>query len=145
MADFTVNGKQYKSRKMDLLRVQMNVLRRIGPLVPAMMVLHKAQQDGIPVQTALVMVGDQMIAAFGSMSDADVDYVRNACLDLVEANINGAWVPLRADGMLMDGTLGLLDICQIMIYVLKDTFLPFFSGVSRLTSVGEAPKEAPQA
>lgn len=151
MAEFTVNGRQYRSGMMPA-RTQFHVMRRMAPILPTMqsaitasMRVKAAQDAGQPIpadaQEAAVTAGLDFIAAIGTLSDENANYILDQCLAVVQVNqteFSGKWSPLRGPGGQMFD-LDMMSEMEIVKEVVQDNYGPFFQGViARLNAGGAA-------
>ncbi len=161
--EFEVGNFTYRASPMEA-RVQINVVRRVSPLVVGMVqpiinqLLEKRKTDAaiakatggearppsildLDISKALPGLASAM-QAVASMPDADFDYVQEACLRLVERQRTGdtGWVKIwnvAARQPQFDDIEG-HDLLTIMISVLRVEIGPFFSGlISSLTESGQ--------
>ncbi len=125
MAEFTIDGKAYKSGRLDAFK-QSHIVRRLAPLVgalaPALRVFKTDPMAALQLVTS----------ALAKLSDEDVEYVQKACLCVVERQNAGIWSPvLPRGGVLAFDDIGLLELNEITFNVLQDNLTPFFSGIGR--------------
>lgn len=150
MAEFTVNGRQYRSGMMPA-RTQFHVMRRMAPILPTMqsaisasMRVKAAQDLGIAIpadaQEAAMTAGLEFIAAIGALSDENADYILDQCLAVVQVNqteFSGKWSPLRSKGGQMFD-LDMMSELEIVKEVVLENYGPFFQGVAARLSSGAA-------
>lgn len=112
MVEFQVEGLTYRTTgKLDA-RTQFHVARRLAPVLVA-------------------MGGEDMIAsvaiALGKMTDADADYVLDACLAKVQRQQGTAWASVAApQGQIMFADMDMGALAQMVMAVLKEANLPGF-------------------
>lgn len=142
MAEFSVNGRQYRSGMMPA-RTQFHVMRRMAPILPTMqsaimasMRVKMAQDAGEPItgdaQEAAVSAGLDFIAAIGTLSDENANYILDNCLAVVEVQqgeFSGKWSKLRGSGGSMFD-LDMMSELEIVKEVVQDNYGPFFQGVA---------------
>jgi hypothetical protein len=138
MADFTVGGKQFKTKHMDLF-VQAKVVKRFGRLGFIMSFIQESLTKGEPLDKTIVTNIPAIMMAVGSLNDPDFEFIRDACLDAVQVQLNGSWGPLRSSsGALMWGDMSLMELCQVLGHVIRDIFFPFFREVAAISPADEA-------
>lgn len=148
MSSFKLDANSYMTRPLEV-RKAAHVLRRLTPFLPSLTVIYKATNDGISPMDATVMMSNPLIAAMSKMTDADQDYIFDACLfvtkrysgdpekgDAVWADV---WVQ---NGGLMFEDIGLFEMGQITWNVLQDTYRPFFSALQAIAQPAGKPKKA---
>src|SRR5712671_1641786 len=103
MADFQINGTNYKSRKMDAM-AQLKVLKRIAPAAVALKPLFgkdlkpNGQTNGQLAEqkelTNLDIIGP-IAEAIAILPDDDMDYVIDQCMSLCQReNNHGGWATI---------------------------------------------------
>lgn len=130
MADFAVNGVQFRSAKMDL-RKQFHVQRRIALIYPALLGA-KAVMESDP----LLAVG-YVSTAINRLGDEDWDFILNACLEVVQVQQAATlWVNIKTAGAdtLQFNNLTLADLDLIVFNVLFENLGPFIDALPSLSS-----------
>lgn len=96
-SEFAIGGHSYRAGRMDAFK-QLAVARRLGPFVKAFYHAIAASNGGNPIEAY-----QPILDAIGGMSDADAEFVLNACLATVSRQQpGGAWAPiLPAPGQIM--------------------------------------------
>lgn len=137
MGEFTVAGQNYKSAKMDAMK-QFHVSRRLAPVLAGIAPLLKDLKGADPL-AALAPAAE----AIGGISDADAEYILNACLDLCQRQQPGniGWARVRSSGGLMFEDIGMAEMLQIAWAVLSENLGGFFSGLPGPTSGGTVRQE----
>jgi hypothetical protein len=137
MAEFQIKDISFKTRPMDLFK-QIQVLRRIGPFVPDMIITYRAMEKGAtPIDAAIVM-GPDILKVFSAMKDEDVQYIVQNCLEIVQFNKGGEiWNPLMTSGRLNSLDVDLFLTGQIVWKVLEDNLRPFFLDLKALSPAGQ--------
>lgn len=138
MIEFEIAGHGYRSASMPL-RTQFHVTRRLAPVLGAIGPLVKgidfrALKDDPVAQVALfdrvlehVLPG--IAETIAAMSDADSDYVINACLQACERRqAVGGWARVMVGSAIMFADLTLPAMMQITYRIMQDTIGPFFGG-----------------
>ena len=140
MSEITLNGRQFALGEMNVLHAQLHVYRRLAPAQFELMRIFKGFEAGFPAEVVLITTFDDWTPFLAKLSDADMEYIRDACLRTVRIFLNGLWVDLYpAGGKLADSTLELMDIMMLMGAVIKKTFLPFFNGLAQ-----QSPQQGPK-
>lgn len=84
MAEFSVNGFDYRSSKMDAL-TQLHVVRRLSPVIGA---LREFAVEGVDATKALDAL-EPVAMVVAKIPDDDVNYIVNACLSTVQRKQDG--------------------------------------------------------
>lgn len=127
MAEFTISARNYRTGKMDAF-TQFHVSRRLAPLFSE---LKEASSKG---NTDLGNGIEAMAKAVSAMSDADSEYILNACLNVTQRQVGEAWTPVRVSGRLMYDDIDLAVLMQIAGRTLFENLSPFFSGLPNQVS-----------
>lgn len=120
MADFTVDGIAYRSRKMPA-RTQAHVLRRLAPIIDP---VYRLMSSGGMTDDAV----GAFAKGFADLEDEQLDYVMDHCLSVVQRKQGEAW----ANFMGSDGKTPIfqdVDLTvhvQIIANVLRDNYEPLF-------------------
>ena len=104
---------------------QLHVVRRLVPVGAKLAPLAGS------ADTAGALQGLAEVA--GNLSDDDVEYVINACLDVTQIRDGGGFAPLRAQGQTMY-PLELATLLQIAARVLQDNLSGFFAALPSVSS-----------
>ena len=132
MASFTIGDKAYRSAQMDVYK-QAHVLRRLGPIIPVLTIILKARESGMGLPDVIAYTADALTSAFGKLSDADTEYVFNACLAVTQFQQSGTlWVDIAPGGVRMFEGMSLFEIVSITGYVLQDNLGPFYSALQAI-------------
>lgn len=100
---FTVAGNSYKARKMPAM-TQFHVARRLAPILGALMeAVPASAMDGKTVDLAKIdglKMMEPIAQVISTMSDADSEYILNACLEACDRQQPGdaGWGPVKAKG-----------------------------------------------
>ena len=153
MAEFKIHGVSYKTQRLEV-RKSAHVLRRLGPILPYLTMILKAEKDGMPMLDAALAltdarIGAPLMSALGKLTDADQDYILDACLATTVRHSadpdkqNGVWADVWvAQGGMMFDDIGLFEMGTIAWHVLQDTFRPFFSALQAVAQPAGKPKQA---
>lgn len=134
MVDFTINGRTFRSSKMEL-RKQFHVHRRIALIYPAFLGA-RAVMDNDP----LLAVG-YISSAVNRLNDGDWDFIMDACLDVVKVQqAENLWVDVKTKGtsLLQFQDITLTDLDLVMLYVIEENLGPFIDALPSLTSIAKA-------
>lgn len=124
MTEFEINGVQYRAQTMDA-RQQFHVARRIiSMLVPPEGVADKDKGDKDGIIAALDGFADKL----STLPDAQLDYVIDACLDIVSRKDGGTWSPIRRAGAMMYD-LDLYTLGAIVYHVVRRQLGGFFASL----------------
>lgn len=120
--NFEVNGTTYATTKLPVL-VQLNLARRIAPALGA---IASAQADG--ASTMEGFAGPIMNAVAG-MPETDVNWIVTTCLSVVQKMVDGQPpITLARGGTIMDDSLPLPDVLNIVGKVVQENLGSFFGG-----------------
>lgn len=141
--EFTINSIQYRTGKLNAF-TQLHITRRLTPCLGHLAglvggkVTLKYDEGG----TVTDIDGDiaDLLAplsnAVTSLSDEDVEYIINACLEATERKqAGGGWARLRVNGVTMFEGLSLPAMLQIAYYVIKDNLTDFFADLPSLSNL----------
>jgi len=151
MVEFTIGQGQYRAGKLDARR-QFHVARRIAPLVGQLQMLAPALagkniEEMSEAETARAF--EQALIPFteelSKMSDADCDYVLDACLSVVQRQQQGGgwqaiWNP-RAGRMQFED-INVSEMMQIAGQVIMDSLGGFFAtspATAQMSAAGPGP------
>lgn len=138
--EFEVGGRNYRTPRLSAMD-QLHVSRRIAPvlaeLAPALGSLSRllgpvegeeAEPVAIPEGGELGETLPPLMKAFAAMSDADVDYVINKCFRALQVDAGGdKWARMMSvNGAMMDDTMQLPDMLQILYKVVEANLASFF-------------------
>lgn len=140
MADFEVSGQNYKSKAMPAI-TQFHVMRRLTPVIASfkdLIPLIKAGGGKIDIATVnLSALIEPAAAALAGMSDADTEFVINACMMVCERQQGAAWSPIWSEGAKRSrfDDIQMTEMLQIVAAVLLDAFSSFGPSLARGSSV----------
>lgn len=132
---FTSQGVRFRATKLVALK-QLNLYRRIAPLLPPMLPLLSELLKSLPTEEAasdepapgltmqkvgsvlgnldsLLPLAMPLMEAFAGLSDADAEYILNMCLNTVEREQQDVWHPIWINNRTMFRT-ELSDITQLL-------------------------------
>lgn len=120
MSDFEIGGRKFKTGKMNVFK-QFHVVRRISPilsdLVPAIGEIQKLAKGGEKTESEkfdeMAVILSPFLSGFSKLSDADSEFLLYGLLSSVEVQINGAWMKVATDTMLMVQDMELPALLQI--------------------------------
>lgn len=132
---FNSQGVRFRATKLVALK-QLNLYRRIAPLLPPMLPLLAELLKSLPAEEAsaeetapcltmqkvgsvlgnldsLLPLAVPLMEAFAGLSDADAEYILNMCLNTVEREQQDVWHPIWINNRTMFRT-ELSDITQLL-------------------------------
>lgn len=135
--DFEINGKQYRSGKLDAFK-QFHVARRLAPLLSGVSSAVKTEgatpaAEGETTAPApkrdFADFLEPMADAIAHMPDADCDYILFTCLGAVQRQEGTSWAKLVAPGnrSLMFDDIDMGVMINITLKVIQDNLGNFFS------------------
>lgn len=144
MIEFTVGEQKYRTdRKIDVFK-QQNIVRRLAPLVAALVDASAGSPVEIAAGAAAAVLGNlqSLAQAVSEMKDADSDYVFKTCLAVVSRRLpnDTGWAKLTSPaGDLMYEDVDLLALYQITWRVLEENLAGFFTGLAADSAGAAAP------
>jgi hypothetical protein len=122
--EFTHAGQNYKAGKLDAMR-QFHVMRRLAPLLPEL------AGAGLKPGGDPLAILEPLARIVSTMQDADVEYVLNSCMAVVERQQSGgAWAKIQAaPGALMFPDIDMAAMLAIAWQVLQHNLSGFFAGL----------------
>lgn len=141
--DVTIKETTYRIGKLNAFG-QLHVARRMAPVTGKMVTLVEGYDESHP-EASLEDLGH----ALAGLSDSDVEYIINTCLDAVSVHQpGGGFARLRTKNTLMY-EVDMLDMLFLSFHVIKENLGSFFSELRTLlpeektppTSSGEASPE----
>lgn len=143
--EFSIGKQAYRTGKLDAF-TQLHIVRRLTPCLGKLAALAgtgvklKYGEDGKveDMDGDLDAVLTPLANALTAMSDADVEYVLNACLEVTERRqAGGAWAALRVKGVTMFDGLTLPVLLQIAYHVVRENLTDFFGELPSLSGLGD--------
>lgn len=130
--EFEIGGNTYRSGKMDTFK-QFHVSRR---LVPVLGTLAGAATGEVSFDELV----QPLMHGIASMTDADCDFILEACLKVVQRQQGTAWAPVFASNSqaLMFDDIDMATMLQIAGKVIEDNLSGFFPG----KGAGKSPPQA---
>jgi len=143
VSEFVVGGHTYRAGKM-LVKKQLHVIRRIGPILTDLgsLATLKTGASMAEVMAALTPIAN----AVGAMSDADLDYVMDSCLNVCLRQQGDAWTPVwnaRA-GAAQFADILLPALLQLTARVMQENFSDFLDALPQPSS-GPPESQSPPA
>lgn len=141
--EFSVKDRVFRAGKMDAFQ-QLHVVRRLAPCLGKLAGLAgsdlelKKDEAGNVVDVAgdIGPVVSSLAEAVAALSDADAEYVINACLEAAECkNPGGGWAPVRKGGATMY-SLSLPAMLTISAKVMAVNLSDFFADLPSLSGLG---------
>lgn len=136
--DFEINGKKFKSRKLDATK-QFHIVRRVTPIlgdmVPAIQKLVKEKGDLENLTEdqkfeKIVPVVMPVVLGLSKLSDQDSEYVLFGLLAAIEMEqAGGGWAPICQGTMIMFQDLDLPVLLRIAAQAFSYNLSGFFSAL----------------
>jgi hypothetical protein len=119
--EFEISGNAYRSGKMDTFK-QFHVSRRLVPAFGNVV-------GGIHGEAGFDDLIQPLMQAIASMTDADCDFILDACLNVVRRQQKDAWSPIYAGAnqSLMFDDIDMTVMLQIAGKVIQDNLSSFFT------------------
>lgn len=143
MAEFK-NGKHiYRAGRMDAM-TQFHVMRRLTPCLGKMAglaggkvkLIFDAEGNIVDIDGDLDDVLLPLVNAITALSDDEVNFVFNACLEVTERKqAGGAWAPLCVKGTVMFDDITLPVRLQAVYQVVKENLTDFFGELPSLSNL----------
>lgn len=134
LTDVTIGERRFRVERLPA-RTQLHVLRRLGPalvaVIPTVIKLTQAD-EAMSDEETVKLVGTLMDAipdttmAIAAMSDRDVDYVIDACLDASYIMQGDTPARVRMNGALMFHDINLPTMIQLSYKVIEVSCADFF-------------------
>lgn len=129
--DLQINGINYRTGRMSAM-VQFHVARRLAPILFSLGQAAAKMGEAGPTEAAMegaLFTGFTAVAeGLSKMSDADSEYVMNACLDITARESGGGWAPLRVRAGLMFQDIDLQAMMKIAMSCIQENLGSFFPG-----------------
>ena len=144
--EFTIGKDVYRSGKLNAFS-QLHIARRLTPCMGQLAALASLDperiqfiKDGagklIDIKGDINLVITPLTNAITALSDEDVEYVLNACLEVTERKQTGnKWAPLRVNNVTMFDGLNLPALIQIAYHVILENLADFISGLPSLSGL----------
>jgi hypothetical protein len=155
VAEFQINGRQYRTTKLDP-RTALHVMRRLGAVLTSFndifvkigdaAALVETYPDMSPeeraarVAAAGVSAAEPLAKAVGEMSDAQVDYVLDSCMSVCSRFEETQWVPVWDAALKrsrFENDIDLMVMLQIVQHVLTDNLQGLFPALPSSSSARE--------
>ncbi|QEE24525.1 hypothetical protein CS053_08430 [Rhodanobacter glycinis] len=130
--DFEIKGQSYRSGKMDTFK-QFHVSRRLVPVLGGV-------AGAVSGDTSFDELVQPLMHGIACMTDADCDFILEACLKVVQRQQGNAWSPIYAGAnqALMFDDIDMSVMLQIAGKVIQDNLSGFFPGKVADTSPPQA-------
>jgi len=135
--EFTLDGVQYRTKKLDARRA-FHVSRRVAPVImqaDVLLVLKEAVDSKLSGALAMAQAAGPIVKHLAELSEADCDYVLDACLAAVYRLDKTVWQPLwnaQANRMMYED-LSMPQLLQITYQVLQENLGDFFTAAPLTT------------
>lgn len=147
MGEFTVNGQNYRTSKLDAMR-QFHLSRKIAPIIPTLIPVFaklakgEAEQNDTPLSNdieKLAPLFEPFAQAIAGMSDEMAEYVMGTCLSVVSRQQGTTWSPAWSvqQQVAMFDDIDAGAMVQICAYVVRESLGPFLAGL--LSASGSKP------
>lgn len=125
---FICNGTTYNAGKLDAF-TQLHIVRRLTPCIGKLAALVGAESDAQVNAGNLDAILTPLTQAVAALSDADTEYIINACLDVTERRQQGGgFAGVRVNGVTMY-TLSLPEMLQVTYNVIKANLEDFIAAL----------------
>jgi hypothetical protein len=150
MAEFPINGNEYRTNKLDAVK-QFHVARRIAPVlttsVDLIQIFEKIDLANIEnVEPEEIMKAiSPLVSAIGALPDEDAEYIINTCLRITQRKgPTGQWGPVMAQhgGGLMFDDIEMEHMLQIVWAVVQDNLARFLGALPSTSKGGAAVGQA---
>lgn len=114
-------------------RTAFHVTRRLAPMLGRLGPMLRASAD----RDSLDLILTPIAQAIAEMSDADCDYVLDACLDVATRRVaeTERYVPVARGRKMQFDDIDMPQMLQIAARVLQDSLGPFFAGLPSTSAV----------
>lgn len=139
MAEFSVNGQNYRSAKIDAMR-QFHLSRKIAPIIPALIpvfgkLAESQRAEGAkPLSSDLATMAnlfEPFAEAIAGMPDEVAEYVMGTCLSVVQRQQGTTWAPIwnERQKVCMFDDIDAGVMVQLAAYVVRESLGPFLAGL----------------
>jgi len=120
--EFEIGGNTYRSGKMDTFK-QFHVSRRLVPILGNV-------AGAVSGEASFEDLVQPLMAGIAAMTDADCDFILEACLKVVQRQQGTNWAPIYAgtNQALMFDDIDMSVMLQIAGKVIQDNLSGFFPG-----------------
>lgn len=150
MAEFPINGHEYRTSKLDAVK-QFHIARRIAPVLTNMVDLIQVFEklDLSSIEKAdpeeIMKAVSPLVSAIGALPDEDTEYIINSCLRITKRKgPTGQWGPVMAQhgGGLMFDDIEMEHMLQIVWAVVQENLARFLGALPSTSNGGAAPGRA---
>lgn len=139
MAEFTVNGQNYRTAKIDAMR-QFHLSRKIAPIIPALIPVFTKLSESKKDKAAKPLSNDiagmahlfePFAEAIAEMSDEAAEYVMGTCLSVVQRQQGTTWTNVwnKQQNVCMFDDIDAGVMVQLAAYVVRESLGPFLAGL----------------
>lgn len=138
MAEFSVNGQDYRSAKLDAMR-QFHLSRKLAPIIPTLIpvflkLAESRKASNKPLTEDLSSFSDLLepfAEGIAGMSDEHAEYILGTCMSVVKRQQGTAWSPVwnNAQKVCMFDDIDAGSMIQIGFQVIRESLGPFISGL----------------
>lgn len=143
MLEFEIDGKSYRANKLNAFK-QLHIVRRLTPCVAGLAgfadfklkIIKDEEGKILGVDGDMGAALEPLVKAIAGLKDEDVEYIFNACLEVVERKQGNGWSFVRLnDATMFD--LSLPELLQISARVIMDNLAGFMNVQSSLSGMEE--------
>lgn len=138
MAEFSVNGQNYRSARIDAMR-QFHLSRKLAPIIPTLIpvflqLAEAAKTSGKPLSSDMSSLSgllEPFAEGIASMSDEHAEYILGTCMSVVQRQQGAAWMSVWNSGqkVCMFDDIDAGAMIQIGFQVIRESLGPFISGL----------------
>ena len=138
MAEFSVNGQNYRSAKIDAMR-QFHLSRKLAPIIPTLIPVFlqlaesrkgsdKPLSDDLSSLSGLL---EPFAEGIASMSDEHAEYILGTCMSVVQRQQGTTWMAVWNNGqkVCMFDDIDAGSMIQIGFQVIRESLGPFIFGL----------------
>lgn len=139
MAEFSVNGQNYRSAKIDAMR-QFHLSRKLAPIIPTLIPVflqlaetRKASDKPLSGEdmSSLSVLLEPFAEGIASISDEHAEYILGTCMSVVQRQQGTTWMSVWNSGqkVCMFDDIDAGSMIQIGFQVIRESLGPFISGL----------------
>lgn len=133
MNEFELNGQTYRVGKLNAF-AQLNVSKRIAPIIPTLIPIFVKLMDGGGLTGDLGGLGEVLqpfADGISTMPDEASDFVISTCLSVVQRQNGTTWSPVwnKQYGAVMFEDIDLSIMINLAVRVIRDSLEPFIRGL----------------
>lgn len=136
MAEFTINGKSYRTRPLNAIQ-QFHVARRLAPLLAeATNVFQAGQNEDVQSLDQMADIMKPIFDVLSQMKDDELDYIMERCLSVTQRQqAGGQYAPMWnvAARQPQFADLSMVELLQITFQVIQENLGNFFQNPSSIS------------